>query len=87
MESIKFKEVNVEFAGDRPGYKKLSAFYDKTQTEGVVLTCYKFSFAERLRVLFRGRLWLSVMTFNSPLQPQFPSTKKSDHVKVIRSWK
>ena len=78
MEAIKFKESNVIFAENQDEYKQLPAYYDKTQDEGVVVTCYKLSFVERLRVLFFGKLWLAVMTFNNSLQPQLPSTKKSD---------
>ena len=78
MEAIKFKESNVVFAENQDEYKQLPVYYDETQDKGVVVTCYKLSFVERLRVLFFGKLWLAVMTFNKPLQPQLPSTKKSD---------
>ena len=82
MKAIKFKGSNVVFAENQDEYKQLPAYYDKTQDEGVVVTCYKLSFVERLRVLLFGKLWLAVMTFNNPLQPQLPSTKKSDIFKM-----
>lgn len=81
MEAIKFKGANVVFAENQEDYKSLPAMYDKTRHEGVVVTCYRLSFIERVRVLFRGRIWLGIMTFNNPLQPQFPTTKKSEVLK------
>jgi hypothetical protein len=36
------------------------------------------TFRERLRLLFTGKLWCSLLTFNKPLTPSFFSTKKAD---------
>ena len=70
-----FKEVNVVFAKDQPEYLPLPAFKSE---EGEVVTCWKLSWRERFRILFFGELWLSMMTFNKPLTPLFPTTKKTD---------
>lgn len=70
-----FKEVNVVFAKDQPEYLPLPAFKSE---EGEVVTCWKLSWRERFRVLFFGELWLSMLTFNKPLTPLFPTTKKTD---------
>lgn len=72
-----FKEVNVVFAKDQPEYLPLPAFR-KESPEGEVVTCWKLSWRERLRILFFGELWLSMLTFNKPLTPLLPTTKKSD---------
>mgnify|MGYP003408620561 FL=1 len=77
MKPKEFPEQNVIFAKDQPEYQPLPAF--KVQTEsGEVITCWKLSFSERLRILFKGEIWLSMLSFNKPLTPSFMTTKKSD---------
>lgn len=78
MKPVKFKEVNVTFAEDQPEYQPLPAFVDRNSPQGEVVTCWKLSFRERLRVLFKGEIWLSLMSFNKPLTPSYMTTKKSD---------
>ena len=75
MKAIEFKEQNVVFAKDQPQYKQLPAFKDD---EGTVVFCMKMTFLERLRALFTGEIWCSLMTFNKPLTPSYFTTKKSD---------
>lgn len=81
MRPKKFKEVNVTFAKDQPEYLPLPAFKNNSDF-GEVVTCWNLSFKERLRVLFKGEIWLSLMTFNKPLTPSFLSTKKSDVIEI-----
>lgn len=69
MNAINFKGQNIVFAEDQPEYNPLPAFAD---TDGTVLTCWKLSFWERLKILFTGRFYLIVHTFNKPLQPILP---------------
>lgn len=77
MKPKQFKEVNVTFAKDQPEYQPLPAFRNDSP-QGEVITCWELSFKERLRVLFFGEVWVSLMTFNKPLTPSFFTTKKSD---------
>lgn len=77
MKPKHFHEVNVIFAKDQPEYLPLPAFKNES-TEGEVVTCWQLSFKERLRVLFKGEIWLSLLTFNKPLAPSFITTKKED---------
>ena len=72
MEPIKFKGYNVVYAKDQPQYLPLPV--SKTD-DGEVTSCWKMSLFERLKVLFTGRIWVSMLTFNEPLQPQKISTK------------
>ena len=67
MNPFDFKEKNCVFAKDQPEYLPLPAH--KT-FDGVVISCWKMSFKERLKVLFTGKIWLSILSFNHPLQPQ-----------------
>lgn len=60
------------FAENQPEYLPLPAFKDQS---GTVLTCWKLTFKERLKVLLNGRFYFMQLTFNSPLQPQLPSVE------------
>ena len=75
MEPIKFKEQNCTYAENQPEYLPLPVFKD---INGIVVSCWKLSFTERIRILFNGKIWLSLMSFNKPLTPSLMSTKKSD---------
>jgi hypothetical protein len=68
MKPIKFKESNVVLAEDQPGYLPLPVYRDKSQ----VISCWYATIRERIRFLFTGKLWLHILTFNTPLQPQLP---------------
>jgi hypothetical protein len=77
MKPKKFKEANVTFAKDQPEYQPLPAFRNESP-QGEVITCWNLTFRERFRILFKGEIWLSLLTFNNPLTPSFITTKKSD---------
>lgn len=77
MKPKEFKEANVTFAKDQPEYQPLPAFVNDSP-QGEVITCWKLSFRERLRILFKGEIWLCLSTFNKPLSPTFLTTVKSD---------
>lgn len=77
MTPIKFPEANVTFAKDQPEYQPLPAF-KKNSPQGEVVSCWKLSLKERLRILFTGKLWVSLYTFNNPLTPSFFTTKKEE---------
>jgi len=56
----------VTYAKDQPQYIPLPVV---RRDDGLVTTRWRFSWKERLRLLFTGDLWLQVHTFNHPLQP------------------
>jgi len=70
MKIVKFNECNVVYAKDQKEYLPLPAHRTK---KGEVTSCWKLSLWERLQILFTGKLFLSVLTFNHPLQPQLMS--------------
>ena len=72
MEVIKLKNMNVVFAKDQPEYLQLPAYRSK---EGIVNTCWKLSFVERIKLLFTGKIYVSLLTWNKPLQPLKVDTK------------
>jgi hypothetical protein len=66
MKPISFKGQNCIYAKDQPEYLPLPAF---KEPDGKIISCWKMSFKERIRVLFSGVIWHSCLTFNKPLQP------------------
>ena len=73
MKPIEFKEQNVVFGKDQPEYEPLPALVFQ---DGEVMTCWKFSWKELLKVFFTRKIYLSVQTFRQPLQPVFISVDK-----------
>ena len=77
MKPIKFKGSNVVFGKDQDEYQPLPAFKNESP-QGEVITCWELTFNERIRVLFTGKIWMSIMSFNKPLTPSIITTKMSD---------
>lgn len=77
MKPVEFKHQNIVFAKDQPEYQPLPALRINTP-EGEVISCWKMSFSERLRVLFTGRVWLSLMSFNKPLTPSYMAVRRKE---------
>ena len=77
MKPIEFKHQNVVFAKDQPEYQPLPALKIDSQ-QGEVVCCWKMSVKERLKVLFTGKVWVSLMTFNKPLTPSYISVNRKD---------
>ena len=67
MKPIKFKEQNITYAENQPEYIPLPALKLKGK-EGEVVSCWKLSFLERLRVVMTGKFFLQVLTLNKPAQ-------------------
>ena len=66
MKPIKFKEQNVVYGENQPNYIPLPALkFD----DGQVITCWQLSWKEAFKLLFTRKVWLSMLTFNQPLQP------------------
>ena len=77
MKPIEFKDQNVIFAKDQPEYQPLPALRLNTP-EGEVISCWRMSIKERIKVLFTGHIWLSLMSFNKPLTPSYMSVSRKD---------
>ena len=75
MCATEFKEQNVLYGKDQPEYLPLPA-YRCNDEQGRIVFCWSFSLKERLLVLFTGKLWHEVLTFDHPLQPQRVSVEK-----------
>lgn len=70
MRPIEFPQQTCVYAKDQPQYIPLPAH---KSAEGMVTSCWTFTFLERLRILFGANLFWTQHTFNSPLQPVRPS--------------
>lgn len=69
MKPITFKGCNLTVAKNQPQYNPMPCVnFDDDQ--GTRLFCWKLSWYERIKILFTGRLWQFMLTFNSPQQPQ-----------------
>ena len=80
MTPITFKEVNKVYAKDQPEYLTLPVFASENEN-GEVTFCSYLSFKERLKVLFTGKIWVSLLTFGKPLTPSFLTVNKKEVIK------
>lgn len=83
MKPIPFKECNIKIAEDQDQYGTLPAFIDRQSPRGEVVTCWNLSFRERLRVLFTGRIWMCLLSFNNPLTPSYLTTSKGELLQQV----
>jgi len=77
MKPINFKHQNIIYAKDQPQYQPLPALKIKSEN-GEVIFCWNLSFKERIRVLFLGKIWLQLLTFNKPLTPSYLTTNRKE---------
>jgi hypothetical protein len=80
MKPIIFKEANITIGKDQPQYLQLPAAYLLDDERKPMVTCWKLSLWERLRVLWCGRIWNAQLTFDYPYHPVIISTYKSDAI-------
>lgn len=73
MKPIEFPQQNCVFAKDQPEYLPLPAY--RTPDGQEVTACWGMSWRERFRVLFTGRVYVTLLTFNQPLTPSIVSTE------------
>ncbi len=66
MKIIRFKECNAVYAKNQQEYLDLPSH---KSDDGCATSCWGLSFLERLKVALTGKIFLSVLTFNNPLQP------------------
>lgn len=72
MKATDFDGSNVVLGEAQSEYLDLAAYRSH---DGEVTSCWKPSLKERFEILFGGRIWLRVLTFNDPLQPQMMFSK------------
>ena len=77
MDLIEFPEQTIFIAKDQPEYRPLPA-HRFNDDDGTIACCWRLSWGERLRVLFTGKIWHRILTFNQPLQPQLLTVEKPE---------
>lgn len=75
MKPVEFKEQNVVYAKDQKEYMPLPALrFD----DGTVISCWKMSWKELFKIVLHRKVWVSVLTFNKPLQPLLVSSDSKE---------
>ncbi len=77
MKAVKFKHQNITFAENQPEYLPLPALKLDT-LQGEVITCWQLSFKERIKVLFLGKVWMCLVSFNRPLTPSMLAVNRKE---------
>jgi len=76
MKAVKFEEVNVIYAEDQEEYESLPVFKPEGDEQGLVICCFELTKEEIELINSNGKIWLSTLTFNHPLQPILLSAEK-----------
>ena len=76
MNPIEFAEQTTTFAKGQPEYSPLPAHITADGMQ--VTSCWHMSWRERIRALWTGRVYLTLLTFGQPLQPQKIQTTPPD---------
>lgn len=76
MKPVNFDGSNCVYGVEQPEYIPLPAH----RKDQVVTTCWELSFREAFLLLFRRKVWLQVLVFSTPLQPQKMSIEKPSEV-------
>ena len=71
MKAVNFPQANVQIAESQEQYNTLPAYV--SGENGEVTVCFELDEDELKQVQETGRIWLSFLTFNNPLQPIFGS--------------
>ncbi len=75
MKPVRFKECNVTFGEHQKEYMPLPALrFD----DGNVVMCWKMSWKELFKLMLHRKAWISLLTFNKPLQPIGVSVNSED---------
>jgi len=69
LKAIKFEGANIEFAKDQEQYNTLPACAVRDK-QGTVISCYELTDEEIEKLKKTKRIYLTLLTFNDPLQPQ-----------------
>ena len=71
MKPTDFPERTALIAEHQDEYLTLPAFQDDQET----ISLWKFTWWERIRILFGAKLWLRQLNFGAALQPQLPQIR------------
>jgi len=69
MKPIKFDGYNCVYSKDQEEYLELPA-YKHGDEFGSVSSCWGLTVLERLKILFTGKIFVTILSFNKALTPQ-----------------
>lgn len=78
MKPLEFAEANVRIGEKQPQYEPLPAHVWKDDLEGKVTFGLELDAAELAEINRTGRIWWTVLTYNTGFQPQHLSVTKPD---------
>lgn len=71
LKPITFPEQTCVYAENQPEYIPLPVYRSPS---GECISCWHIPLWERIKLIFTGKMWISQLTFNQPLQPILPMT-------------
>lgn len=78
MNAVDFPERNAMFGEGQPEYVPIPAFADGRN----VVFCWELSDDEIAKLIVTRKLWHTVLTGGSPLQPQLLKVNKEEHIQT-----
>ena len=69
MKIINFPEANSIMGKNQPEYLPLPSYKTKDDL-GLVTSCWTPTLWECIKLMFGAKIWVTLMTYNNPLQPQ-----------------
>ena len=85
MDPIKFPEANREIAKNQPQYRPMHVYIDPGP-EGIVVSCWKLNWWERIQVLLTGKIWQSMFCFHEPVTPSKVCAFKNEILADHDTW-
>lgn len=77
MKPVTFPQALSIFGADQKEYLPLPAYRHKDDWH-CVSSCWGMTFKERIKVLFTGKVWVTMPTFGKPLSPVKVSADEPD---------
>ena len=84
MDPIDFPGRNVIMGEGQPEYRPLYAYRDPSSDCGEVISVWKPTFIERIKILFGAQVCSSLATFYRPIQPQLLYVAR---VQKVKTWR
>ena len=78
MKPIEFKHQTGVAAKDQPPYLPLPMLRFKNDPKGHVISCWKLTFLERIKVLRYGIIWMDLLCFNNKITPSKLTVNRKD---------
>lgn len=80
MNPISFEGQNFVYAENDADYRPLACRVIENDPYGRVISCWSLTWAERIKVLYTGRVWHESLTFKNALQPLKLSIEKPEDI-------